>query len=95
MMCTNKHFSHIGCHQKDKGCLHCGVADVYDLELKRYVIKKERKNRHKEDNAPVVTVEVGSIKLTTLDCPPEIGVMELSKHLQQLKDEIVDPERTM
>lgn len=93
MMCKNKHFSHIGCHQKDKGCLHCGVADVYDLELKRHVLH-ETKSLLKE-NLPEVTVEVGNIKLTNINCPPEINAHELSKYLQQLKDEITNPKRTM
>lgn len=89
MMCKNKHFSHIGCHQKDKGCLHCGVADVYDLEVKRHVINK-RKSQRQEKNIPEITVEIGGIKLTNINCPPEIDVSELSKHLQQLKDDITN-----
>lgn len=95
MTCRNKHFSHIGCHYKDKGCLHCGVADMYELEIKRHVIKHKRKRQCIENNATDITVEVGNIKLTTIDCPPEIDITELSKHLKQLKDEIADTKRTM
>lgn len=95
MMCKNKHFSHIGCHQKDKGCLHCGIMDVYDLELKRHVVKPKKKRPHKEENTPDITVEIGNVKLTSLDCPSEVDVHELSKYLQHLKDEIHNPKRTM
>lgn len=94
MMCKNKHFSHIGCHQKDKVCLHCGISDVYDIELKRHIIKHKKKSNHKIDS-PDITVEVGNMKVTTVDCPPEIDATELFKYLQQLKDEIVNPKRTM
>lgn len=95
MMCKNKHFFHIGCHQKDKGCLHCGVMEMFDLELKRHVIKSKKKRLRNEENTPDITVDIGHIKLTTLDCPPEVDVDELSKYLQQLKDEIVNSKRTM
>jgi len=94
IMCKNKHFSHIGCHQKDKGCLHCGITDVYDLELRRHRIKTKKITPEK-NNIMHITVEVGRIKLTTLDCPPEIDVIELSKELQHLKNEISNPKRTM
>ncbi|CAH1714232.1 unnamed protein product [Aphis gossypii] len=94
MMCKNKHFFHIGCHQNDRGCLHCGDPDVYDFELKKIVIPSKKKIQHREDFTPHVTVEVGRIKLSTLDCPPEIDIHEFSKYLQQLKDEIVDTQRT-
>jgi len=95
MMCKNKHFSHIGCHQIDKGCLHCGVNDVYDMELKRHVIKKEKKRPTKEEYAKSITVEVGNVKLTTFNCPPEIDVNQMSTYLQHLKEEISNPKRTM
>lgn len=92
MMCKNKHFSHIGCHQKDKGCLHCGVTDVYDVELKRHVVKQKKE---KYSTPSDITVEIGNIKLSTIGCPPQINKAELSKYLKQLKDEIANPKRTM
>lgn len=95
MMCKNKHFSHIGCHQKDKGCLHCGETDVYDLELKRIVVKHSTKLSFQEKCPPIITVEVGHIKLTNYKCPPEIDVDVLSKYLQQFKDELNHPKRVM
>lgn len=94
MMCKNKHFSHIGCHQKERGCLHCGTFDIYDLELKRHIFIK-KKIQHKEENTQNITVQVGSVKLTTLDCPPEIDVKKLSKHLQELKDDLANPDHTL
>ncbi|XP_060838155.1 histone-lysine N-methyltransferase EHMT2 [Rhopalosiphum padi] len=94
MMCKNKHFFHIGCHQNDRGCLHCGDPDVYDFELKKIVIPSKKQIQHREDFKSHVTVEVGKIKLSTLNCPPEIDIHEFSKYLQQLKDEIVDTKRT-
>jgi len=94
-MCKNKHFSHIGCHQIDKGCLHCGVNDVYDVELKRRVIKQKRKEQIKEESTQNITVEVGNIKLTSIDCPPEIDATQLFTYLQHLKEEISNPQRTM
>jgi len=94
-MCKNKHFSHIGCHQIDKGCLHCGVNDVYDMELKRHIIKQKRIGQIKQETTQNITVEVGNIKLTTFDCPPEIDATQLFRHLQYLKEEISNPQRTM
>ncbi|XP_025200890.1 histone-lysine N-methyltransferase EHMT2 [Melanaphis sacchari] len=94
MMCKNKHFFHIGCHQNDRGCLHCGDPDVYDFELKKIVIPSKKQTQHREDFKSHVTVEVGKLKLSTLDCPPEIDIYTFSKYLQQLKDEIVDTKRT-
>ena len=94
MMCKNNHFFHIGCHQNDRGCLHCGDPNVYDFELKKIVIQSKKQILHKEEFTQHVTVEVGKIKLSTLNCPPEIDVHEFSKYLQQLKDEIDDTKRT-
>lgn len=94
MMCKNKHFFHIGCNQNDRGCLHCGDPDVYDFELKKIVIKYNNQIQHQEEFTQHVTVEVGNIKLTTLNCPPEINLYEFSKYLQEFKDDMVDTERT-
>lgn len=90
MMCKNKHFFHIGCHQNDRGCLHCGDPDVYDFELKRIVIKCKKPIQLNEEFTQHITVEVDNIKLSTLDCPPEIDIHAFSKYLQQFKDEMVD-----
>lgn len=92
MMCKNKHFSHIGCHQKDKGCLHCGATDVYDVELKRHIVKH---NQEQQSSSNDIVLEIGSIKLSTICCPPQIDKAKLSSYLQQLKDEIANPKRTM
>lgn len=94
MMCKNKHFSHIGCHQKDRGCLHCGIADVYDLELKKHEIKQKKKIYNRECTSNI-TVKVGSIKLTTRDCPPEINFNVLSSYLHELKNELLNNNRTL
>lgn len=93
MMCKNNHFFHIGCYQKDKGCLHCGSSDVYDLELRRHIINLKKSRQNKKEYKSSITVEIGKTKLTTLHCPPEINVAELGKHLQQLKDEIANTKR--
>lgn len=93
MMCKNKHFFHIGCHQNDRGCLHCGDSDVYDFELKRIVIKYKKQIQYNEELRQHITVELDNIKLSTLDCPPEIDIHEFSKYLQQLDDEVVDTKR--
>ncbi|VVC44969.1 Hypothetical protein CINCED_3A004403 [Cinara cedri] len=92
MMCKNKHFSHIGCHQKEKGCLHCGVLDVYDVELKRRIVKPKKERCSTPSD---IIVEIGNIKLSTICCPPQIDKAELSTYLQQLKDEISDSKRIM
>lgn len=91
-MCKKKHFSHIGCHQKDKGCIHCGIPDVYDVELKRHIVKHKKE----KSSAPGdIIVEIGNNTLSTIGCPPQIDKAELSKYLKQLKDEIANPKRTM
>jgi len=90
MMCKNKHFFHIGCHQNDRGCLHCGDPNVYDFELRRIVIKRKKQIQRNEEFTQHVTVEVGNIKLSTIDCPPEIDIHEFSKYLQGLQEEIAD-----
>lgn len=92
-MCKNKHFSHIGCHQKERGCFHCGTFDIYDLELKRRVVKNT-KIQDKTESAEHIVVQIGNIKLASLDCPPEIDVKKLAKHLQELKVELSNPNRT-
>lgn len=95
MMCKNKHFSHIGCHQIDKGCLHCGENNVYDVELKRHIINQKKKALANKECMENTTVEVGKKLLTTFDCPPEIDVTQLSKYLECLKEELSNPKRTM
>ncbi|XP_050531920.1 histone-lysine N-methyltransferase EHMT1 [Daktulosphaira vitifoliae] len=94
MMCKNKHFFHIGCHQKDKGCLHCGTIDVYDLELRKCIKIKKSKTKNK-NYVSRMTIKVGHEKLTTDNCPPEIDLLEFSKYLQKLQKEMCDSSRTM
>lgn len=94
MMCKNKHFSHIGCHQKDRGCLHCGATDVFDLEIRRHIIKHKEKRQSNECTSDI-SVQVGSMKLTTSNCPSGINITELSKHLQHLQEEIDSRKPTM